>query len=202
MSMVRVVQKGEIYRHFKGNLYQVVSVAMHSETNEQYVVYQALYGDMQVWVRPYEAFVSEVDRHKYPDVAQRYRFEAVSTLAGGTVITPPVQTLENKVLNEGVNKGLTEASKPLETEAEVEADNSEQTEEAIDKRLLAFLETDTYKEKLDYLSFIKNSIDDRLINDIAVALDIIVDEGPVDARYASLVSCLQTMAKFECGRLR
>ena len=190
---MRVIQKGEIYRHFKGDLYQIVSVATHSETDEPYVVYQALYGDMKVWVRPYESFVSEVDRYKYPDAPQRYRFEAVSTLAGSPITAQPVQAIAAEVPSESV-KSLVEEQNSLGQK------NAE--EETADERLLAFLETDTYKEKLNYLSFIKNNIDDRLINDIAVALDIIVDEGPVDIRYNSLVSCLQTMAKFECGRLR
>ena len=77
---MREVRTGQIYRHFKGGLYQIVAVAAHSETNERYVVYQALYGDMDVWVRPYDMFIGEVDHIKYPDVQQKYRFELMNTL--------------------------------------------------------------------------------------------------------------------------
>lgn len=65
------------YRHFKGNFYQVVGVARHSETEERLVVYRPLYGEGGLWVRPYEMFAGPVDREKYPDADQTWRFERV-----------------------------------------------------------------------------------------------------------------------------
>lgn len=65
----------KVYKHFKGNYYFVEDIAIHSETQEKYVVYRALYDDMKLYIRPYDMFNSEVDHGKYPDVKQKYRFE-------------------------------------------------------------------------------------------------------------------------------
>ena len=74
---MREIRQGQFYRHFKGGLYQVMAIATHSETNEKMVVYQALYGDYGIYVRPYDMFASEVDHEKYPDIKKQYRFEKI-----------------------------------------------------------------------------------------------------------------------------
>lgn len=64
-----------IYRHFKGDYIIVEDVAIHSETKEKYVVYRALNGDCNLYIRPYDMFLEEVDKEKYPNVEQKYRLE-------------------------------------------------------------------------------------------------------------------------------
>ena len=106
---------GEKYIHFKEKLYQVIAIAEHSETGEQLVVYQALYGDFQIYARPY---------------------------------------------------------------------------------------AETMEEKYQILLDMRGEINDRMINNMAVVLDVVIEEGPVEQRYEELKTCLRTFQKYECGRLR
>lgn len=64
-----------IYKHFKGDYYLVEDIAIHSETNEKLVIYRSLYGESELYARPYDMFLEKVDKIKYPDVVQEYRFE-------------------------------------------------------------------------------------------------------------------------------
>ena len=74
---MRELKINGIYRHFKGNLYQIIDVAMDSETLEEFVIYKRVDGDTSLWIRKKEMFLSVVDHNKYPDVEQKYRFELV-----------------------------------------------------------------------------------------------------------------------------
>ncbi len=179
--MRQIPKPGERYRHFKNKLYQVITVAKHTETGEDMVVYQALYDDFAVYVRPLALFLGEVEHEKYPEAVQQYRFEKVESK------TWKVQAEQTE-----------EPGDP----AGVEAESEEIENVGVDPRLLAILDADTYNEKYKLLSSIKGDMTDRLINDLAVALDITVDDGPVDFRYEKLKSALAMLCKYEVNRLR
>ena len=181
----------EIYKHFKGNLYQITAVAQHTETDEMLVVYQAMYGDFQTYARPLEMFLSEVDREKYPDVKQKYRFELQS---------------EN-IDRQKQREAATDAGKPADDKDTVETTDARNSGEPaeqldLDPQVLEFLDADTYEDRLNILSGLHHRITDDMITTMAVACDIEVPEGETETRYASLKSCLMVLEKFECNRLR
>jgi hypothetical protein len=79
---MRIIQVGKIYRHYRGNYYYVKDIAIHSETEEELVIYQALYGEYKTFARPKEMFLEEVDIKSDNNIyKQKYRFELVDVKA-------------------------------------------------------------------------------------------------------------------------
>ena len=197
-------QAGELYMHFKKKMYQVITIARHSETGEELVIYQALYGDYSVYARPLSMFVSEVDHIKYPDVTQQFRFEKVDR--NSLEVTCP------KVQNNDVKEQQTpqhEKEQEMEQEMQIQRttpmsvpEEKEEELEVADQRLLRFLDADTYKEKYDVLVEMEKDMTDRLINDFAVIIDVVIPEGELSNRFEQLKQTIATMARYETGRLR
>lgn len=179
----------QIYRHFKGNLYRVITLARHSETNEELVIYQALYDDYQVYARPIGLFLGKVDREKYPDASQEYRFELMQE-----VIQMPVTSSAYDKEEEYVEKESGESSQEQALEPEEELN--------IDPLVLDFLDADSYEERLNILVALRHRITDEMINTMAVSVDLEIGEGDIQERYEELKNCLLTLERFECNRLR
>ena len=192
---------GEKYLHFKNKLYQVIAVAKHSETMEPYVVYQALYGDFGVYIRPYDMFVSEVDHEKYPEVTQKYRFAYVDHTKNETLRTERAEHKKIPV-NQNVEQqenvpDVTAAVSTAELQEQNMVQRESVMEEQINPWLLRFLDTDTMEEKYQIVCDIKNDITDRLIDDLAVAVDVVIPEGKLSDRYEQLKYCIRTRQKYE-----
>ena len=192
---------GEKYLHFKNKLYQVIAVAKHSETMEPYVVYQALYGDFGVYIRPYDMFVSEVDHEKYPEVMQKYRFAYVDHTKNETIRTERAEHKKIPV-NQNVEQqenvpDVTAAVSTAELQEQDMVQRESDVEEQINPWLLRFLDTDTMEEKYQIVCDIKNDITDRLIDDLAVAVDVVIPEGKLSDRYEQLKYCIRTRQKYE-----
>lgn len=192
-------EAGQLYKHFKGNVYQIVTIAKHSETGEELVIYRPLYGtDQTPYARPLEMFVSPVDKQKYPDVTQKYRFEPFTFES--VSFAKEQEKCENKP--GGVQpETAPEESVILEDKKEVAEEENDFAEE-LDPKVLAFLDARTFEEKLDILHSVRDRITNEMINTMAVSVDLEIDDGAVEERYDELKNCLLTFHKYETTRLR
>ena len=196
---MREIRQGQFYRHFKGGLYQVMAIATHSEAKEKMVVYQALYGDYGIYVRPYDMFASEVDHEKYPQVKQVYRFTQVHP--------EEMEEESDKVEVPDLTLELDESMEPEQSAVEEEPKKMSEDQPAQEKQdvsgginpiLLEFLDADTLEEKMHIMTFYRNQMDEALLNSIAISLDLVVDKKGLQETYDEIMNCLSMMKHFEC----
>lgn len=185
--MRQLPKSGEIYKHFKGNCYRIIALAEHTETGETLVIYQALYGENKIYARELSMFMSPVDRKKYPDVQQEMRFEILGT--------EPVPEGEKDAVTDGKLVTDTEAGKKV-------SDSMTENPSGLDEGLLAFLDADSSKERLQILTSMKDRLTDSIINTMAIAVDVELRPGDMTEKYEELKYCLATKERFECRRLR
>ncbi|MDE7223581.1 MAG: DUF1653 domain-containing protein [Acetatifactor sp.] len=190
----------ELYRHFKGGLYQVLAVAKHTETREDLVIYQAMYGDFKIYARPLEMFVSPVDRTKYPDADQEQRFQLLGPGAGRQ--TEAREDCERIAAD--MQAAQTESTAPItrpasqDDSAEV---GPEQEESGLDPLVLEFLDARTYEQRLNVLAALHHRITNEMITTMALCCDIEVEGDDVEQRYEELKQCLIMKDRFEIKRL-
>lgn len=209
--MNQIPQAGEIYQHFKGKLYRIVTLATHTETGEQLVIYQALYGEFQVFARPLSMFLEKVDAKKYPDAAGKDRFMRIPMAEAAAVSRPVVAPSENPVELRPVAMPSESTVEPqpaaMSSENPVEprpaaASSESPVEPQPDPGLLAFLDADSYEEKLEVFAALEGKADLHMLNAIAASLDLELSEGSLEEQYDTLKSCLMTLERYECNRLR
>lgn len=208
--MERRPKPGEIYRHFKNNLYQIVTVATHSETKEELVIYQALYGDFGVYARPLSMFVSEVDHVKYPEVQQKYRFELVEKdqhREEKPQVAHKVSEVHEHVTqtqSQYDNNRIAATRSERSQFAKQPSDNScVATEPQVNPKLMEFLEADSFEEKYNILVSMRDDVTDGMIDTMAVVMDVVIPEGPIEKRFEDLKYTIRTRQQYEfANRLR
>ena len=192
-----IPQANQIYKHFKGNLYKIVTVATHTETEEELVIYQALYGDFKIYARPLSMFMEEVDRVKYPNATQKMRFELVEQMVAAPIAAPVgADVAEEKVVapDARVEEAAIENVKVIE--------NTETEEEiTLDPLLEAYLDTDSYRERINILHGLQHRMTEHMLNTMAIVIDFELPEGDIQTKYNALHDCLLTKEKYECNRM-
>lgn len=207
---MRTPRPQEIYRHFKGRLYQVLTLARHSETGEVLVVYQALYGDYAVFARPLSMFCSEVDEVKYPGAMQKERFqlwkgseEAHALFAGESPVTGNRETRAKQPEEDRETRAMqpdgifSQKEKPAEPSVQVAEE-----EVQLDPRLLRFLDANRMEEKMEILDSMQGDVTDEMIDIMAISLDTEIVSGEASERIAALRETIQMRLRFESSRLR
>ena len=173
---------GEFYRHFKNKLYQIIAVATHSESKEQLVIYQALYGDFGVYARPLDMFLSEVDREKYPETEQKYRFEKVENISE---VSKQITDINSEINIETINKTL-----------------KEESEDDPENFFIDFLDADDYYTKKKIILANKENITDKQLDAIFDIYGLKRNGIDKTIDIADFIAYLDMQIHFEGKRLR
>lgn len=212
---------GSFYRHFKGNIYQIRDLAKHTETGEEMVVYQAMYPPFSIWARPLEMFLEPVDRQQYPDAGQQFRFEEVRLVsrpeqaakgqqqqsmqrASGQQSPTGLPASQGEV-GRSTGQAVSEAdlrSALIEGQVETKLAGRMSGEEIARRGFLALLDAKDFRDKRRILQGLQPYLNGLYINNLAAALDIVLEEGTDQQHYDTILHCLETLEKYEGGRLR
>lgn len=226
----KTVNAGEFYKHFKGQIYQVRALAENSEDNTPMVVYQAMYAPFKIWVRPLSMFLEKLDKEKYPDAAQDYRFERImfddcqktedADCMPNSMQSPELpakSNMEQKTIYQGntatdANTIPPEEAITVSDEEITDALLSGQVERKLSgkisdnqlaaKGLMIFLDAENYHDKRHIFSSLEPYLNDTMLNNIAVTLDLVLDDGSKEQHFDTILNCLETHEHYECNRLR
>lgn len=190
--MDKTPKPGEFYRHFKNRMYQVMAIATHSETGEQMVVYQALYGNFGVYVRPLSMFMDEINLEQYPDAVQKERFQRM-------VFEQKADQFQSREESEGKEPNRRE--EPFTGEPS-ESELMETKEDHVNPMLIKFLDSEKLNEKLELLEQMRGKVGQREIDSISLVMDVQVRQGTVEDQLEDLIVSLKMQQRYDASRLR
>ena len=222
--MKRRPKSGEIYRHFKNKMYQVITIARHSETGEELVIYQALYGDYKCCARPLEMFISEVDHEKYPDVKQKYRFEKIEFPEQENIyekkdeqkkdlrktkyyFSKDIDEQKSCTLSDNSTQKINEVKSPKSVEknnnityfsaSSLSATKNIAKTMTTEEKMMAFFDTEDLEERYQILLSLRDELTDTMIDNMAVVMDVVIKDGTITKRYDDLKYAIQTKQRYE-----
>lgn len=194
---------GQIYKHFKGNLYKVLAVAVHTESEEKLVVYQSVDNPDRVFARPLEMFMSDIDRFRYPLIRAKYRFTLVSE---PEVENNGEETKEEEAKEETLNEDTKEEDvKDEETEEQSDDDSAvykDNGELVIDPYVEGVLDEKEFSKKIEFFEMLRGKCTEDMLTTIAISLDIQLQEGSIEDKYSQILRTLKMHEKYETSRLR
>ena len=194
---------GQIYKHFKGNLYKVLAVAVHTESEEKLVVYQSVDNPDRVFARPLEMFMSDIDRFRYPLIRAKYRFTLVSEPEEET---NGEETKEEETKEETLNEDTKEEDvKDEETEEQSDDDSAvykDKGELVIDPYVERVLDEKEFSKKIEFFEMLRGKCSEDMLTTIAISLDIQLQEGSIEDKYSQILRTLKMHEKYETSRLR
>lgn len=209
MSKKRSLPRAEdIYRHFKGGLYQVITTALHTETGEPLVVYRALYGGFKTFARPLSMFLEEVDKKKYPETKDTYRFTKVEFVPSGSK-QEPSKPLDNTSSNnisieQETHKDpiVDKSENEISIEAKKENDSSLNDENKAMKLFMEFLDESSFDKKRNILKTISPIATSHIINSMAASLDLVPSGVSKEEDLKMISDYISARIHFDGSRLR
>lgn len=207
---------GQIYKHFKGNLYKVLAVAVHTESEEKLVVYQSVDNPDRVFARPLEMFMSDIDRFRYPLIRAKYRFTLVSepeeetdeplkTKASESETPQPSEDTLAGSIPSSEQEEETEPSKIEVTEEQSDDDSAvykDNGELVIDPYVEGVLDEKEFSRKIEFFEMLRGKCTEDMLTTIAISLDIQLQEGSIEDKYSQILRTLKMHEKYETSRLR
>ncbi|SHJ96150.1 hypothetical protein SAMN02745136_01339 [Anaerocolumna jejuensis DSM 15929] len=175
---------GQLFLDNEKKLVQFIAIAIYKRMEGEIAVYQALSGDYKIYAMPYADFIMEMVPYTPQKEIPFMEASRPADEAGNSFIRP------NSV----------EAAEPVERGGG--DGGSREESEAVNPVLLAFLDADTFEEKLNILTGSRKYLDDRLLTHMAISVDCVIGEGDAEEKINNLIFCLKTRARFESNRLR